>query len=69
VPVQLRTAGEFTELAFRGLKFVDPGLVLVPDWRPDAPIRCPKKSASSAESRRSPDAPLACQIRNAARSS
>ena len=37
VPFQLRTADEFTELAFRGLEFVDPGLVVVSDWRPDDP--------------------------------
>jgi hypothetical protein len=37
VPFQLRTADEFTELAFGGLKFVDPGLVVVSDWRPEGP--------------------------------
>ena len=37
VPFQLRTADEFTELAFGGLKLVDPGLVVVSDWRPDGP--------------------------------
>src|SRR5215472_14049268 len=37
VPFQLRTADEFTELAFRGLEFVDPGLVVVSDWHPDGP--------------------------------
>jgi hypothetical protein len=37
VPFQLRTADEFAELAFRGLEFVDPGLVVVSDWRPDDP--------------------------------
>jgi hypothetical protein len=35
VPFQLRTADEFTELAFSGLEMVDPGLVVVSDWRPD----------------------------------
>jgi S-adenosyl methyltransferase len=37
VPFQLRTSDEFTELAFGGLEFVDPGLVVVSDWRPDGP--------------------------------
>ena len=31
---QIRTADEFAELAFRGLEMVDPGLVLVSEWRP-----------------------------------
>jgi hypothetical protein len=31
---QIRTADEFTELAFRGLEMVDPGLTLVSEWRP-----------------------------------
>jgi hypothetical protein len=35
VPFQLRTADEFTELAFGGLEMVEPGLVVVSDWRPD----------------------------------
>jgi hypothetical protein len=30
----LRTAEEFTDLAFTGLHLVDPGVVLVSDWRP-----------------------------------
>ncbi len=37
VPFQLRTADEFAELAFGGLEFVDPGMVLVSDWRPEGP--------------------------------
>jgi hypothetical protein len=37
VPFQLRTADEFAELAFGGLELVDPGLVVVSDWRPDGP--------------------------------
>jgi hypothetical protein len=37
VPFQLRTADEFAELAFRGLQLVDPGLVVVSDWRPGGP--------------------------------
>jgi S-adenosyl methyltransferase len=32
---QARVADEFAELAFRGLEMVDPGLVLVSEWRPD----------------------------------
>jgi SAM-dependent methyltransferase len=34
VPGQARTADDFAELAFRGLEMVDPGLVLVSEWRP-----------------------------------
>jgi hypothetical protein len=34
VPFQLRTADEFADLAFRGLEMVDPGLVVVSEWRP-----------------------------------
>jgi hypothetical protein len=30
-----RTVDEFTELAFTGLRLVDPGVVLVSEWRPD----------------------------------
>ena len=35
LPAQARTADEFADLAFRGLEVVDPGLVLVSEWRPD----------------------------------
>jgi len=31
---QIRTADEFADLAFAGLEMVDPGLVLVSEWRP-----------------------------------
>jgi S-adenosyl methyltransferase len=31
---QIRTSDEFADLAFRGLDVVDPGVVLVSDWRP-----------------------------------
>jgi SAM-dependent methyltransferase len=34
VPAQARTVDEFAELAFRGLEMIDPGLVLVSEWRP-----------------------------------
>jgi hypothetical protein len=34
VPFQLRSGDEFAELAFTGLELVDPGMVLVSDWRP-----------------------------------
>src|SRR6266699_5092579 len=34
LPAQARVAEEFAELAFRGLELVDPGLVLVSEWRP-----------------------------------
>ena len=36
VPTQSRTADEFTDLAFADLAVVDPGVVLVSDWRPDS---------------------------------
>ena len=32
---QIRTAEEFADLAFTGLEMVDPGVVMVSDWRPD----------------------------------
>jgi hypothetical protein len=35
LPFQVRTAAQFTELAFRGLRLADPGLVPVSEWRPD----------------------------------
>jgi hypothetical protein len=35
VPAQARTADDFAELAFRGLEMIDPGLVLVSEWRPE----------------------------------
>ena len=35
VDCQARTAEEFDELAFAGLDLVDPGVVLVSEWRPD----------------------------------
>jgi hypothetical protein len=35
LPAQARTADEFAELAFRGLQLVEPGAVLVSEWRPD----------------------------------
>ena len=31
----LRTSEEFAELAFTGLDLVEPGVVLVSDWRPE----------------------------------
>jgi hypothetical protein len=34
VPAQVRTAAEFTGLAFTGLRLVQPGVVLVSEWRP-----------------------------------
>jgi hypothetical protein len=36
LPAQARAAADFAGLAFRGLDMVDPGLVLVSEWRPDA---------------------------------
>src|SRR5579875_2808028 len=35
----IRSSDEFGELAFAGLELVDPGVVLVSEWRPDEPIR------------------------------
>jgi S-adenosyl methyltransferase len=40
VPFQLRTTDELAELAFAGLEMVDPGLVVVSEWRPqDTDVR------------------------------
>jgi hypothetical protein len=36
VPLQLRDSDEFARLAFRDLKLVPPGVVLVSEWRPTA---------------------------------
>jgi len=36
LPTQSRTADEFADLAFAGLAVVDPGVVLVSEWRPDS---------------------------------
>jgi S-adenosyl methyltransferase len=36
VPFQTRTAVEFTKLGFTGLRMVEPGLVPVSEWRPEA---------------------------------
>jgi SAM-dependent methyltransferase len=33
IPAQVRTAADFTELAFGGLELIDPGVVLVSEWR------------------------------------
>jgi SAM-dependent methyltransferase len=33
IPAQTRTAEEFSALAFRGLEMIDPGVVLVSEWR------------------------------------
>ena len=35
----IRSSDEFGELAFTGLELVDPGVVLVSEWRPEEPIR------------------------------
>jgi SAM-dependent methyltransferase len=37
VAAQSRVVDEFADLAFRGLGLIDPGLVLVSEWRPDSP--------------------------------
>jgi len=36
VPFQLRTTDEVADLAFRGLGLVEPGLVVVSEWRPQS---------------------------------
>jgi hypothetical protein len=36
VPAQSRVVDDFAGLAFGGLDLVDPGLVLVSEWRPDS---------------------------------
>ena len=36
IPAQARTAREFAALAFGGLELIDPGVVLVSEWRPPA---------------------------------
>jgi len=35
IPFQFRVADELSELAFRGLEMVEPGVVSVCEWRPD----------------------------------
>jgi hypothetical protein len=35
IPAQSRPADEFAEMAFRKLEMIDPGLVLVSEWRPE----------------------------------
>jgi S-adenosyl methyltransferase len=51
VPFQTRTADEFTELAFAGLGMIEPGLVPVSEWRPEATAyaRCRRRSVITAE--------------------
>ncbi|HYS31715.1 MAG TPA: SAM-dependent methyltransferase [Streptosporangiaceae bacterium] len=42
IPGQARTGADFAALAFRGLDMIDPGVVLVSDWRrPDGPRPLP----------------------------
>jgi S-adenosyl methyltransferase len=35
VPAQARPVDDFTDLAFPGLAMVDPGVVVVSEWRPE----------------------------------
>ncbi|MEP7024866.1 MAG: SAM-dependent methyltransferase [Actinomycetota bacterium] len=35
IPAQARTARDFAELAFSGMELIDPGVVLVSEWRPE----------------------------------
>jgi hypothetical protein len=39
VPLQVRASDEFAALAFSGLELLPPGVVLVSEWRPQAPVR------------------------------
>ncbi len=57
LPAQARAADEFADLVFRGLELVDPGLVLVSEWRPAAPARgrWPRRSTGTARSPANPD--------------
>jgi S-adenosyl methyltransferase len=42
IPAQARTADDFEALAFRDLEVIDPGVVLVSEWRrPDGPRPLP----------------------------
>ena len=43
LPMNARDADEFASLAFSGVELVPPGVVLVPEWRPDsnAPLPTP----------------------------
>ena len=44
IPAQVRTAADFTALAFKGLELIDPGVVLVSEWRqPEGPRPLPKE--------------------------
>jgi hypothetical protein len=46
IPAQARTAAEFKALAFGGLELLDPGVVLVSEWRPPAGPRPPAAEVS-----------------------
>src|SRR5258708_247712 len=44
IPAQVRTAAHFTSLAFNGLDLIDPGVVLVSEWRqPEVPRPLPEE--------------------------
>jgi SAM-dependent methyltransferase len=44
IPAQVRTAADFTALAFDGLELIDPGVVLVSEWhRPPGPRPLPEE--------------------------
>jgi len=44
IPAQVRSADEFARIAFTGLEMVDPGVVLVSEWRaPDGPKPLPEE--------------------------
>jgi SAM-dependent methyltransferase len=46
IPAQVRSADEFTALAFTGLELIDPGVVLVSDWRSRARKRPPPEEVN-----------------------
>jgi hypothetical protein len=45
IPAQARTAADFTKLAFTGLRLIEPGVVLVSDWRSEPSSIRPAASA------------------------
>ena len=45
IPARVRPASEFTRLAFSGLRFVPPGVVLVSEWRPETADPLPPADA------------------------
>ena len=51
IPAQVRTAADFAALAFAGLEMIEPGVVLVSDWRRHLGAwACPRRSTGTAVS-------------------